>query len=176
MLLHFLHLLLDGRVQLALKFQRLHVVHVSVAVEEIALKRRSGAFLGVARRFRVVFVVAIAAVPARTVRLPHAQAHPAKLGLAGLVLAHHVVAAAVLLDGELALGALLGVGRYPVGRLRVIVALFYPLAQEVTLYRFVPVLATVEAKRVVAFAGHWSALDVLDLYRVVAVGRWTPPQ
>jgi len=47
--------------------------------------------------------------------------------LAVLVLAHHVVAAAVLLDGHAALGTLFGIGRDPVGRLRVVVALLDPL-------------------------------------------------
>ena len=55
-------------------------------------------------------------------RLPRPEAHPAKVRLAGLVLADHVVAAAVLLDGGATLGALLGVGGDPVARLTVVVA------------------------------------------------------
>ena len=63
-------------------------------------------------------------------RLPGPQADPAEVRLAALVLANHVVAAAVLqgvklgektvglhlLDGSSALGALLRVGRDPVTR------------------------------------------------------------
>lgn len=41
-LLHLLHLLLDLGVQLVLKAQTLHVVHVAVAVEEVPLQGRSG--------------------------------------------------------------------------------------------------------------------------------------
>lgn len=40
-------------------------------------------------------------------RLPRTEADPAELGLAVRILAHHVVAAAVLLDGRLTLGAFL---------------------------------------------------------------------
>lgn len=39
--LHLLHLLLDRRVQFVLETQRLHVVHVPVAIEEITLQSRS---------------------------------------------------------------------------------------------------------------------------------------
>ena len=42
--------------------------------------------------------------------LPGSKAHPAELSLAALVLADHVVAASILLDGGATLGALLGVG------------------------------------------------------------------
>ena len=63
-------------------------------------------------------------------RLPGPQTDPAEVGLAALVLANHVVAAAVLqgvkfreqqsrlhlLNGSSALGALLRVGRDPVTR------------------------------------------------------------
>jgi hypothetical protein len=46
-------------------------------------------------------------------------------------LPHHVVAAAVLLDGGAALRALLRVGGDPVGRLGVVVALLDPLLDQV---------------------------------------------
>ena len=64
--------------------------------------------------------------------LPGPEADPAEVRLAGLVLANHVVAATVLLYGGVALGALLGVGRDPVGGLAVVVALLDPLLDEVT--------------------------------------------
>ena len=72
-------------------------------------------------------------------RLPGPQAHPAELVLAALVLAYHVVAATVLLDDGAALGALLGVGRDPVGGLAVVVALLDPLADQAAPDRVVPI-------------------------------------
>ena len=86
-------------------------------------------------------------------RLPGAQADPAEVSPTGLkereqsisqssffyliplpahlVLADHVVAPAILLDGGAALGALLGVSGDPVGRFAVIVALLDPHLDEV---------------------------------------------
>lgn len=113
-LLHLLHLLLDGGVELGLEAQRLHVVHVAVAVEQIALQRCPGPLLRVAGRFRFVLVVPVTVVPAAAVRLPGPEADPAEVRLAVLVLANHVVAAAVLLDGHVALRTLLRVCRDPV--------------------------------------------------------------
>jgi hypothetical protein len=59
--------------------------------------------------------------------------------LAALILANHVIAAAVLLDGGPALGALLRVGRDPVGGLAVVVALLRPLPDQRAPHRIVPV-------------------------------------
>lgn len=58
--------------------------------------------------------VPVAIIPAATVRLPRPEADPAEVGLAVLVLANHVVTAAVLLDGHVALRTLFRVRRYPV--------------------------------------------------------------
>lgn len=87
-----------------------------------------------------------------------------------------MVTAAVLLDRDVTLGALLGVCRDPVGRLRVVVALFDPLPQQTALHRIVPVLAALEAEHVVTLAGDRTRIDVLHLDRVVAVGRRAPAQ
>lgn len=43
MLLHLLHLLLDLSIELVLKAQTLHVVHVAVAVEQVPLQSGPGA-------------------------------------------------------------------------------------------------------------------------------------
>ena len=85
-----------------------------------------------------------------------------------------MVAAAVLLDGGLALGALLGVGVDPVGRLGVVVALLDPLADERALDGVVPVLGAGEAERVAALALDRPRVHVADARRVVAVGRRAP--
>jgi hypothetical protein len=61
---------------------------------------------------------------------PETHAHPAELMLA--LPAGHVVTAPVLLNGRLALGAFLGVGRYPIGSLRIVLAFLEPLFDEGT--------------------------------------------
>ena len=70
--------------------------------------------------------------------------------LAGLVLANHVVAAAVLLNGGAALGALLGVSGDPVARLAVVIALLDPFLDQVTPDWVMPVFTAVEAEAVTA--------------------------
>ena len=54
---------------------------------------------------------------------PGAKTDPAEVRLAALVLALHVVAAAVLLDGGATLGTLLRVRRQPIAGLAVVLAL-----------------------------------------------------
>lgn len=56
-------------------------------------------------------------------RSPGAKTDPAEVRLAALVLALHVVAAAVLLDGGATLGTLLRVRRQPIAGLAVVLAL-----------------------------------------------------
>jgi hypothetical protein len=65
-------------------------------------------------------------LPRASVRFPWPKTHPTELHLACRVLARHVIAAAVLLDGHLALRTLFRVGRNPVRRLAVVAALFRP--------------------------------------------------
>lgn len=176
MLLHLLHFLLNGRVQLVLELERRHMIHVPIAVEKVALQRGPRPLLGVAGRPRLVFVVPIAAVPRAAVRLPRPKAHPAKVRFAVLILAHHVIAAAVLLDRHVAFGTLFRVRRDPVARLRVVVALLDPLLQQVTFDGIVPVLAARETERVIALARDAVRLDVLHFDGVTAIGRRTPSQ
>ena len=99
--------------------------------------------------------------------LPGSQAHPAEVRLAGLVLADHVVAAAVLLDGGAALGALLGVGGDPVARLTVVVTLLDPLLDQMASDRVVPVFAAVEAERVGASTLNWLSFHMLRQKRTL---------
>ena len=56
-LLHLLHFVLDGGVQFVFEFERLHVVHVTVAVEEVSLERRSRFFLRITGGSRFFFIV-----------------------------------------------------------------------------------------------------------------------
>ena len=70
----------------------------------------------------------------------------------------------------------LGVGGDPVGGLRVVVALFDPLAQEGAAHRLVPVVAAGEAERVAAAARHRPRLDVLHADHRRTVRTRTPPQ
>lgn len=150
------------------------MVHVSVVVVQVALKSVSGFFLGIARLFRVVLVESVAIVPRGAVRLPRSQTHPAKFGPARLILADHVVAAAVFLYGHVTLGTLFGVGRNPIGRLRVVVAFFNPLFEPFASDRIVPELAAAETKHVTASALDWLRVVVLDFDCVGTIGCWTP--
>lgn len=175
-LLHFLHLLLDGGVELGLEAQRLHVVHVAVAVEQVALQRRPRPLLSVASCLRFVFIVPVTVVPAATVRFPGPEADPAEVCLAVLVLAHHVVAATVLLDRHVAFWALLRVCRYPVGRFRIVVTFLDPLPEQAAAHGVVPVLPAGEAERVSAAARHRRRLHVGHLDGVAAVRGRTPAQ
>lgn len=63
MLLHLLHLLLDGGIQLVLKLEGLHVVHVAVAVEEVALQSSPGLLLGIPCLFCFILIVAVTGIP-----------------------------------------------------------------------------------------------------------------
>ena len=47
-------------------------------------------------------------------RFPGSQADPTEVSLAILVFADHVVAATIFLNGDITLGALLGVGSNPI--------------------------------------------------------------
>ena len=87
-----------------------------------------------------------------------------------------MVAAPVLLYDSLALWTLLGVCRYPVAGLRVVVALFDPLLDEVTPHRVVPVFQTGEAKEVAAPAFHRLGLEARCLDCVGAVRGGAPLQ
>ena len=69
-------------------------------------------------------------------------------------LAVHVIAPLVLLDARVALGALLGVGQDPVGRLALVHALGGPLGQLRAAGRVVRLLAATETKRIRARATH----------------------
>lgn len=83
-----------------------------------------------------------------TVRLPIAQAHPAEVVLARVAL--HVVAATVLLDANVALGTVFGVGAYVVCRLAVVRTFRQPLLDHVAVSRSVVFHAAPEGEYYVA--------------------------
>ena len=80
-----------------------------VTVEQVSLEHGPALLLVVSVGLGLVLVVSVTVVPGGAVRFPGAQTDPAEVCLASLVLADHVVAAAVLLDGGVALR---GRGRY----------------------------------------------------------------
>lgn len=61
-----------------------------------------------------------------------------------------MITAAVLFDGHVTLGTLLGVGSDPIGRLRVVVAFFNPLLEPLAFDRIVPLFAASEAEHMSA--------------------------
>jgi hypothetical protein len=63
MLLHFFHLLLNRRVQFVFKLERLHVIHIPIAVEQISLKCSSWPLLRISGCLGLLLIIAIAVIP-----------------------------------------------------------------------------------------------------------------
>jgi len=121
--------------------QRLAVARPPLVVVQVPVQRRLG--LPPPRLFLVrggglqLLPLAVIVARAAPVVVPGVEAEPAELVAAGGA-ARHVVAAVVLLDRPPALGAALGVGHHPVGRLRVGGVLGQPRAHRGARHR--PVL------------------------------------
>lgn len=65
MLLHLFHLLLDSCVEFVFKLEGLHVVHVAVAVEEIALEGSTGLLLGISGLLGFILVISVTRIPVK---------------------------------------------------------------------------------------------------------------
>lgn len=107
---------------------------------------------------------------------PRAETDPAEIVLAILILADHVIAATILLDGDTASGTLFGICRNPVGRLRIIVTLLNPFLQPATLDRIVPILAAGKTEYMIAFAVNATWFRIVHLNRIGAIDGRTPAQ
>lgn len=151
------------------------MVHVSIAIEKVTQQGRSGLFLAFSSLFGLLLVVSVTIVPGRSVRLPRSQANPAKVSFASLVFANHVIAATIFFNDGATSRTLFGVGRNPVGRLRIIVALLDPFLDQMTTYRIVPVLRTGETERMAAITLDRSGLNMRDFDSVGTIGRRAPP-
>lgn len=160
--------------QLVLELERLPVVHVTIAVMQVALQRRTGLLLIVTCSLRVVLVKAVAVVPSGAVRLPSPEAHPAEFGAARRVFTQHVVAATVLLDRGTASGAFFRVGDDPVRRFRVILTLLHPLLQVRAQRRVVPVTTTDETELATTLAHNATRFPLINADRILAVWPGTP--
>lgn len=122
-----------------------------------------------------ILLVPGALVVLRPVSSPVAQAHPTEVVLA--VVALHVVAAAVLLDANIALGAVLGVGRDVVRRLRVVRALRQPPANSLAVCWCVITVSAFEAESGLASSAYAVLSDGFSrLDHNVAVGPGAEPQ
>ena len=133
------------------------VLRPALVVVHVALERRLGALArqrGVVERALVlgglVAVAGVKAAGALAVVGPGPDAEPAELEAA--LRAGHVHAALVLLDGPLALGALLGVGQDPVEVFRLGRVLDEPAAHRLAADRPVRLLAAGEAEVAAAVA------------------------
>jgi len=62
-LLHFLHFILDHGIQLTFKLERLEVIHVSVAVEEIPLQGTPTLLLVISINFGLILIISVTVVP-----------------------------------------------------------------------------------------------------------------
>lgn len=127
MLLHFLHFFLNTCVQFTFKFQRLHMIHVSVAIKQVSLQSRPRFLLCIPCHFCILGIEPITVVPASAMGFPWAKAHPTKFSFAILIFANHVIATAIFLDGDITFGTLFCVRCNPIRCFRIIVTLLYPL-------------------------------------------------
>jgi hypothetical protein len=113
--LHLFLLCFHHGPEVALQLAAVVVVCEAIEVEEVPFQRGAG-LLGFFPCDRgIALIKAVAVVPGVAVGLPRPHALPAKLVAADM--ARHVVAAAILLDRCLALGALLRVGGEPIAGL-----------------------------------------------------------
>lgn len=146
------HLLVDARLQaiqrLLFELQRFRVVLPTLIVMQILLQCFAG--LSVGRLIGNVWILFVARtlVVLGAVRLPVAHAHPAKVVLA--VEALHVIAAAVLLNADVALRTVFSVRTDVVGRFAVVRALGQPALDHLTVGRRMVVGAALEAERGIA--------------------------
>jgi len=63
MLLHFFHLLLNRCIQFMFKFKGLHVIHISITVEQISLKSSPWSFLCISGCLGFLFIISITVIP-----------------------------------------------------------------------------------------------------------------
>ena len=84
------------------------VVVSPVTVEQVSLEHRPALLLAVSVILGLVLIISVTVVPGGAMRFPRPQTDPAEVRLAGLVLADHVIAAAVLLDGGVTLETIRG--------------------------------------------------------------------
>ena len=135
--LHLIHLQERHLPELALKLARLEVIGEALKVVHVPLQRRPAA-----RDVAVVGRKLVAAVLIRCV-LKRTQANPAKVVVA--LFAVDVIAAAILINGDTAFGAVLCVCLQPVACLRVVPAFLPPLPHIFTVGWHVRLLPAVEA-------------------------------
>ena len=91
---------------------------------KVSFERLPGLGLRIASFRTALLLETVTIVPARAMLRPLAHAHPAEL--VATLPACHVVTPSILLDGGVTVWAFLCVGRYPVRRLRVVLALLDP--------------------------------------------------
>lgn len=147
---------------------------------EIALERGARLCLLITGVRAAVLLETVAVVPARAVLRPRAHANPAELVLA--LAARHVIASSVLLNRRLALATFLGVGRNPVGRLRVVCTLLLPHLDQPA-RRWLMIIQSASKTKVVAactrdcrYNGVKVMMSKAALDRVFTVGCGAPAQ
>ena len=94
------------------------MVRIAVVVVQVSLQRHPRLSLGVSGIGAALLLEPVAIVPTGTMLRPQPHAHPAELIFA--LPARHVVATAVLFNGGVAFGALLGVCGNPIGSLAIV--------------------------------------------------------
>jgi hypothetical protein len=147
------------------------MVGETVEIEEILFQ---GCPRGVDSLLLVVLDVPVALVEAAFVQLPISHADPTEFVLAGFFFARHVVATSILFDRRQTLGTVLGVGRDPIGSLRIVFALLDPFLQHVTVHRFVPLTNATETKMISTVADNQPGVRMGHLDGLGAARSRTP--
>lgn len=159
--------LVDARLEavqrLLLQLHRFRVILPAFVVMEILFE--SFTCLSVHRLvcYIRILLVAGALVVLGAVILPVTQTHPAEIVFT--VVALHMIAAAILLDADIAFGAIFSVCAYIISSLAVVSAFSQPLPYYLAIGRGVVVGATFKAKRRIAcFAGGFFGRQVSSAY------------
>ena len=129
---------------------------------------------GLVSDIRILFVPR-AFVILRSVTFPVTQTHPAEIVLATEAL--HMIAAAVLLNAYMTLGAVLGVRTDVIGRFAIVGTFGQPFLYHLTISRSMIIHAALETKCRFARATRcFLRANVLTANDYLAIGSWTKSQ
>lgn len=145
------------------------MIHVSVAIEQISLEGRSGLFLSFTGLSGLIFIISVAIVPRAAMRLPRTKTNPTKVCFTRLILANHVIASTIFLNGCSTSWTLFGIGRYPIGCFGIIVTFLDPFLDQMAADRITPIFRACEAKRMATTAFHWPSLNMRHFDCIAAI-------
>ena len=140
--LELTHFLFSSREQFSIEFGGLFMIRIPVVVLTVSDGRKRERYVKVSFQWstassllipgirRTLFLVSIAIIPLTPMLTPRPHTNPTKL--VSTLSTRHMIASAILLDCGTALWAFLGVRRYPICCLGIVLALFEPFFDEGT--------------------------------------------